>query len=139
MNVVENPMLAPMAAYVFYLFFMFLFVFIVRFRVVKAGNRDIGRYFKTYADKSKVPERFLVMERHVDNQFQVPMIFFVTGILAIALQRQTTPIVSLAWLFVISRFVHTYIHLGTNKLLKRAGIFAVGWFCLVAIWVFLLV
>lgn len=137
MTATEHPLTLPMAVYVLYLFVMFLSVFTVRFRAIKNGG-GFGRYFKTYSDKSTVPDKFLVLERHVDNQFQVPMLFFVTCVLAITLQKETTGILLLAWVFVVSRFVHSYIHLGKNKLLKRAAVYGFGWISLVCIWVGLL-
>lgn len=137
MNAIQHPVLIPMAVYVFYVFIMFLLVFVTRFKAVK-GGLNIGRYYKNYADKSAVPEKFLVIERHVDNQFQLPMIFLVTGVLVISLQKETPHITALSWMFVLSRFVHSYIHLGNNNVLKRAGAYAMGWAILVAIWVVLL-
>ena len=137
MTATQHPLMIPMAVYVLYLFVGFLFVFTLRFRAIKNGA-PFGRYFKNYSDKSTVPDRFLVLERHVDNQFQVPMLFFITCVLAITLQKETTGILTLAWVFVFSRFVHSYIHLGKNKLLKRAGVYGIGWISLVFIWIGLL-
>ena len=40
----------------------------------------------------------------------------------------------LAWLFVLSRLVHAYIHTGTNYISHRFNTFAVGVVVLLAMW-----
>ena len=40
----------------------------------------------------------------------------------------------LAWLFVLSRLVHAYIHTGTNYVRHRFNAFAAGVFILLAMW-----
>lgn len=137
MNVLQHPILLPMATYVFYLFAMFLCVFTLRLRAVK-GKQFSGKYFKNYADKSNVPDNFLVLERHVDNQFQVPTLFLITGLTAIVLENETLLVQILAWAFVLTRFLHTYIHLGRNNILHRAAVFGTGWSALIAIWILFL-
>jgi hypothetical protein len=128
----------PMAFYVLYLFFMFLYVFFTRFASVKSGKTP-GRYYKAYSNKEGVPERMLVLERHVDNQFQVPMVFLVTCTTIIASSGETQLQFVFAWIFVISRLAHSYIHLGRNHVLKRAGVYSIGWLVIVAMWLNLLI
>ena len=85
-----------------------------------------------------MPEYLIVLERHVDNQFQLPILFLVTGVLAITLKNQSPLIITLSWAFIASRFVHSYIHLGKNNILKRAAVYGLGWVFIVAIWILLL-
>ena len=44
----------------------------------------------------------------------------------------------LGWCFVLSRFLHTYIHLGSNHILYRLSAFFLGWVVVLALWVILL-
>ncbi len=43
--------------------------------------------------------------------------------------------VGLAWFFVASRILHTYIHLGVNKPYPRAKVYILGWLAIFAMWV----
>ena len=41
----------------------------------------------------------------------------------------------LAWLYVLVRLVHSYIHLGGNRLGRRINAYFAGWLVLMALWV----
>ena len=43
--------------------------------------------------------------------------------------------VVMAWLFVLTRLVHAYIHTGSNYVRHRFNAFAVGVFILLAMWI----
>lgn len=69
-----------------------------------------------------------------NSQFQVPVLFYVLTILAIATRLADLLFVVMAWLFVITRLVHAYIHTGTNYVPHRFNAFAAGVFILLAMW-----
>jgi len=70
-----------------------------------------------------------------NNQFQLPVLFYVLTILAIVTRHADLIFVVLAWLFVISRIVHAYIHCTSNHMRHRFNAFAVGFFILLAMWI----
>jgi hypothetical protein len=41
----------------------------------------------------------------------------------------------LAWMFVLSRLVHAYIHVTSNRLDRRTGAFGIGLIALFLMWV----
>jgi hypothetical protein len=43
--------------------------------------------------------------------------------------------VALSWLFVASRVAHAYVHVTSNRLRYRRPLFMLGFFTLVALWV----
>jgi hypothetical protein len=47
-------------------------------------------------------------------------------------------LVSLAWLYVALRFVHSYVHLTSNIVLRRFRVFIVSMLTLMAIWAIVL-
>jgi len=69
-----------------------------------------------------------------NNQFQLPVLFYVLTILAMVTRHADVIFVVLAWLFVISRIVHAYIHCTSNYMRHRFNAFAVGFFILLAMW-----
>ena len=69
-----------------------------------------------------------------DNQFQLPVLFYVLTILAIFTKHADYLFVVLAWVFVASRLVHAYIHCTTNYVRYRFLSFAIGLIVLIAMW-----
>lgn len=126
-------LLLPMAAMVLYISALALVNFFTRFGAYRRGETD-GRYFRTFSEGT-VSQRVLVVGRHYDHQFQLPMLFLITGCAALALGHVTVLHVACGWAFVIARLVHGAIHLGGNHPLKRAGAFSLGWAVIVTMWV----
>lgn len=69
------------------------------------------------------------------NQFQLPVLFYLLVVLAIATRHADTLFVVLAWLFVSTRLVHAYIHTGTNYVPRRFYAFLAGAVILLAMWI----
>ena len=127
----SNDLYLPMATYVFYIWVLALYNFKTRIQAVKTGEVK-GSYFKTY--EGDVSRWVLTVGRHYDNQMQLPLLFFISCLAQIQKGSVTQAIVVAAWFFVASRFLHSYLHLGENHPLKRAGAFAMGWAAIVFMW-----
>jgi hypothetical protein len=69
-----------------------------------------------------------------DNQFQMPVLFYVLTILAIITRHADYLFVVLAWVFVATRLVHAYIHCTSNYVRYRFFSFAIGLIVLIAMW-----
>jgi hypothetical protein len=69
------------------------------------------------------------------NQLQLPVLFYVLTVLAIVTRQADLLFVVLAWLFVLSRLMHAYIHTGSNNVPRRFNAFLVGLFVLLAMWI----
>jgi hypothetical protein len=69
------------------------------------------------------------------NQFQLPILFYILCILAIITRQADYLFIVLAWLFVISRLVHAYIHTTYNKVEHRGLAFGLGCFTLMIMWI----
>ncbi|MGE4133049.1 MAG: MAPEG family protein [Bdellovibrionales bacterium] len=126
-----------MAASVFYTGSLILYQVVRRLRAVKE-NRVSGHYYRTYSEKTKVPEDLLVLERHVDNQFQLPALFLVTMAVHLALNLDDLWTLILAWSFIGARLAHSYVHLSSNRVLLRARVYALGWLVIWVLWIRLL-
>lgn len=130
-------LLYPMAFYVFYIGLSFIGVFLFRLKGARAREYS-PKYYKNYADKSLVPNKYIIIERHVDNQFQMPMLFLITCTVLIALDRANSTQVLLAWLFIISRMIHSYVHLTYNHVIHRAIVYGVGLLIVMSQWAVIL-
>jgi hypothetical protein len=81
------------------------------------------------------PPRVQQIANCYHNQFQLPVLFYVLTILAIITRHADFLFVVMAWLFVLTRFVHAFIHTGSNYVQHRFNAFAAGFFILLAMWI----
>ncbi len=68
------------------------------------------------------------------NQFQLPVLFYVAVLFALALGKVSTVFTVLAWLFVASRIVHAVIYIRFNDVVRRFRAFVAGLGILMAMW-----
>lgn len=129
----------PAAAMVAFILLVGAFVFSVRVGHVRKGLVKVG-YFRVYDNKGMDAPEFLVRAgRHYDNLMQLPMLYFATIAIALAVKVDSPLIQISAWLFIVTRAVHSYIHLGSNHVMRRAQAFFAGWFCIIAMWIAILI
>ena len=70
------------------------------------------------------------------NQFQFPVVFYVLVLMIIQIQAVGTTIVTLALLFVLSRWIHAFVHVTSNKIPYRFGSFLVSSILLLLIFIY---
>jgi len=80
------------------------------------------------------PPQVMQISNSFHSQFQLPFLFYLLVGLALFTRTADMPFVAMAWLFVVSRFAHAYIHTGTNYVRHRFNAFAIGMFILLAMW-----
>ncbi|MDE1935137.1 MAPEG family protein [Bradyrhizobium sp.] len=70
------------------------------------------------------------------NQFELPVLFYVLIALALPLRHADLVIVMLSWVFVVTRFVHAGIFVGSNDLGRRSSAWLAGVLVLLVMWVY---
>ncbi|MFY9625844.1 MAG: MAPEG family protein [Rhodoplanes sp.] len=80
------------------------------------------------------PTRVLQIQNAVYNQFEIPFLFYVLTILAIVTRHADLLFVVLAWVFVLLRLVHAYIHVTSNDVQRRGLVFITGATVLMVMW-----
>ncbi len=128
----DRALLGLMAFYYVYILGIGLLMFAVRFKAVK-NKRMRGRYFKAY--QGDVPDDIVVYGNHYNNQFQLPLLFMITCAVALHFGAANTVFFALACVFVCSRLIHSWIHLRSNNVMRRAGVFFFGAFCVLGMWI----
>lgn len=81
------------------------------------------------------PPRVRQIGNCFNNQFQVPVLFYVLTILAIITRHADYLFVVMAWIFVITRLAHAYIHTGSNYIKFRFNAYLIGTIVLLIMWV----
>ena len=70
-----------------------------------------------------------------NNQFQLPVLFYVVTILALITRQADFLFVILSWLFVALRYVHAFIHTTSNRVSQRGIVYGVGVLVVLALWI----
>ena len=73
------------------------------------------------------------------NQLELPVLFYMLTILAMATRHADLAFVLLAWVFVALRLVHVYIHITSNHLSRRFAAFAASVIVLAIMWAIFIV
>ena len=110
---------------------------VLRYGAVGRGEID-GRFYRLYKDGEE-PEYLRVLTRHVINLYEAPILFYTISIIAFMTGTDSTLILTLAWAYVALRYVHSYIHLTSNRVINRFRVFATSQITLLALWIVVLV
>ena len=90
-------------------------------------------YFKTY--KGEAPDYMAVSRQTLKNQFELPIFFYFLISVILVFDKVSQLDIIFAWMFSISRYLHCYIRLSSNKVLNRAKVFMFGMLVLIVWWV----
>ena len=127
-------MILPMFAMVLLTFAVFVYGLVMRINAVRAGKVH-GHYFKVFDPRDRqIPEKILQQKNHVDNLFQVPTLFYAACITAMVV-GPTESMATLAWCFVATRMIHSFIHLTYNNVLHRLPAFILSNIALMVLWI----
>ena len=127
-----QAILAPLFVLVALTFALMIWMGALRVAAVRRGEvrvRDIA------LGEPNWPPRIQQISNCFDNQFQLPMLFYVLTILALFLRKADLLFVVMAWIFVLLRIVHAAIHVTSNHVGRRFQAFAAGAVVLLLMWV----
>ena len=68
------------------------------------------------------------------SQFELPVLFYVVLVFALATELVDCLLIGLAWAFVGARLLHSFVHTGSNRIATRFKVFVAGLVFLVAMW-----
>ncbi|MBS0235186.1 MAG: MAPEG family protein [Proteobacteria bacterium] len=86
-------------------------------------------------DGGNYPLRARQFANCFSNQFELPMLFFVLIAFILITRVGDFLLLVLAWVFVLSRLAHAYIHTTSNDVDWRFRAYALGVAVLLAMWV----
>lgn len=129
-------MFYPMFVMVMLTTFVGFYLMFMRISFSRSGAVD-PRIFKLNKSKD-IPDKLVQAANNYSNLFEVPVLFYVACITSIIMGYQGYIMLALAWIFVISRIAHTYIHLTRNKIIPRLIAFISGVIVVFVMWLILL-
>jgi hypothetical protein len=81
------------------------------------------------------PARTTQVANSFQNQLEIPVLFYVLVLLILHLRMSDIVHVVLAWAFVLTRFVHAFIHTTNNDIRVRGPIYGIGVLILLVMWI----
>jgi hypothetical protein len=128
----QSVIFYPVIALVALTFFIAFAMLRNRFAAVK--NREITiKYFQL--NQGEIPVKLQRLSDNYDNLLSMPMLFYIATVIVYVLQILDTGYLVLAWLYVFSRYAHSYIHTVYNNVIHRMFAFVFSSLILIAIWV----
>lgn len=129
----NTSILAPLFALAFWTFAILILVPIVRFKASFAGKAK-ARDFKL-GETETLPEWVRLPNRNYMNLLELPILFYVVGILFFIQPNEYGFTIPLMWAYFGFRVLHSIIHITINHIYLRLISFAISNFILIALWV----
>ena len=102
-----------------------------RYFAVKSGEAKVGQY----KVRSTEPVSSVTVANNLINQFELPVLFYALCLALFVTNGVNYLTLTLAWLFILSRYVHAWVHLTSNTLRHRRRAFFSGAGVLLLAWV----
>jgi hypothetical protein len=126
-----QAILGPVFALVALMFILIFRMAMMRGRAVRSGEVTPGGGSPRTAGW---PKRAQQASDAYHNQLELPAFFYLLVVLAMITDDADMLFVTLSWVFVVTRYVHAFVHVGANRLRNRFAWFAAGVFILLLMW-----
>jgi hypothetical protein len=104
-----------------------------RVRVAAVRRRDV-RVRDIALSNDAWPDSAKKVSNNMHNQYETPVLFYVLCGVATYVGETGIVMTVLAWLYVLTRVIHTAIHVTTNRVSHRFFVFAAGVLVLILMW-----
>jgi hypothetical protein len=125
------------------LFVEVILTFVLLFCLAPMRTRDFGSGAVRPQDvalrEPNWPKRTMQFAFSFSNQFELPVLFYVLTILEYITHLAGIVFVVLAWIFVIFRILHAYVHVTSNVVRLRGALFAISAVVLAIMWIIYIV
>ena len=127
-----NIVLMPLFVEVALTFGLFCWMAYYRVTLIRSGKvhpRDVALREPNW------PPHVLQVANAAHNQLEIPVLFYVLTVLVIITRHADVLFVVMAWIFVLMRVVHAYVHVTTNRVPRRGAAFGLCLLVLILMWV----
>jgi hypothetical protein len=118
----DPAILAPVFALALWTFLVLSLVPVTRFRA--GAKREIRTDDFKFGESETVPGYVRLPNRNYMNLLEVPQLFYILCIMFYVTNTASSMVVSLAWLYVALRVVHSVVHLTYNHVMHRLAAFS---------------
>ena len=129
-----KPLLLPLLAQVALTFIVMIVMYQKRLTEMKIKQIDPQRIQTRSKSKALLTDSASAAD-NFSNLFELPILFYTAILLTLILMVQDGILVILAWSFVISRYLHSFVHVSYNRVMHRFSVFIFSSFVLLAYWI----
>ena len=109
------------------------------FRLISAKKGLVDRrYFQLFTGYTP-PDNIVKLGRNFSNLLEVPILFYVVGIILLVLDINNQIMQNFAWAFVVLRIIHSIIHVTYNNPIHRFLAFLLSSSIVLIMWVQLVI
>jgi hypothetical protein len=123
----------PMIAHVLLVMVLYGLLSLRRRTAVAGGKARVSQFRENLVE----PDDSLFVRNSISNQFELPVLFHVVCLALLATGHATLYPVLVAWAFVLSRYVHAYVHVTSNRIRHRRPLFMIGFLLHFLLWLWL--
>jgi len=113
----------PVLAHILLIFMVYIYLGRVKTRAVKEGNVDRQ---KASLNPKAWPEYVVKVSNNLDNQFESPILFYMLSVIYYLTNHVNSILVSIMGIYVLSRYIHAYVHVTSNYVPYRYKFFVIG-------------
>jgi hypothetical protein len=124
-------LLLPLVLHVLHTLVVGLRSLSARIRAVKNGS---AKMHEIAVDSWAWPQKVRTLGNNFDSQFDTPMMWYAVCAFIAMFRYQDWAFVAMSWVFLASRIWHSYEHTGSNHVPTRLRIYLLGFFIVVAMW-----
>ncbi len=127
-----QSVIAPVVVQAFLTLILLFVMAYWRFRAFRAGEVKV---IDAASSNIGWPRYAAQAQRSFLNQFETPVLFYALIPLVVITKTYDVLFVALAWVWVITRIIHAFVHCTSNTLNLRFPAFLVGVVLLVIMWI----
>jgi len=113
----------PVLAHIFLIFMLYIYLGVLKTRAVKEGTVDRQ---KASLNTKAWPEYVVKVSNNLANQFESPILFYMLSVIYYLTNHVNSVLVLIMSLYVLSRYIHAYIHVTSNYVPYRYKFFLIG-------------
>ncbi len=121
----------PMIAHVLLVYIVYAVLGKRRYDAVQSGDAKVSQF----RGRTDEPASCATASNNLMNQFELPVLFHAVCLALFVTSGVAYVPVALAWIFAISRYVHAWVHLTSNRIRYRQPAFSAGFLALAALWI----
>lgn len=119
----DQLILYPVLVHIFLVFG--LYILLGKRKSAARRNKTVDLK-KAALDTNAWPEDVIQVSNCIANQFQTPVIFYMLSMITLTQGFTNVYTLGLAWIFVVARYIHAYVHVGSNYVPMRFGFFLIA-------------
>lgn len=113
----------PVLAHILLIFILYTYLGRVKTRAIKENQVDR----KVAALNPKAwPDYVLKVSNNLDNQFASPVLFYMLSVIYYLTAHVNSLLITIMGIYVVTRYLHAYVHVKSNYVPHRYKFFVVG-------------